>query len=172
MKKLIVSMMLLLPATVFSQGLMNRLKQKVKDKVEQKATQKVENGVDKGFDKVEDAAKKGKGGTGEAKAGSTATSAKDSNKATTTGAPVATGADAAASSAIKSYSRFDFIPGEQIVYAENFEQHIMGELPTGWNTTGTGEVVTLNNYPGKWLKIFQRSFILPAMKKSLAITIR
>lgn len=165
MKKLIVSMMLLLPAAVFSQGLMDRLKKKVKDKVEQKAEQKVENVVDKGFDKAEDAAKKGsKSGSGEAKAGSASTGAKDSNsKATATGAAAAVSADAAAP--IKSYSRFDFIPGEQIVYAENFEQHVMGELPAGWNTTGSGEVVTLNNYPGKWLKIFQRSFYLTSNEK-------
>jgi len=28
-------------------------------------------------------------------------------------------------------------------------------LPTGWNTSGTGEVVTLENIPGKWLRLHQ-----------------
>lgn len=145
--------LLLIPATVFCQGFMDRLKKKVADKAEQKAIQKVEKGVDKGFDKAEQAAK-----SGNKPADTTATAPVTTTQAT---AQEATPAP----TALKSNSRFDFIPGEQIVYTESFDQDVIGELPTGWNTTGTGEVVTLNNFPGKWLQLHQRSFYLTSNEK-------
>jgi outer membrane protein OmpA-like peptidoglycan-associated protein len=66
---------------------------------------------------------------------------------------------------IKSYSKFDFIPGEEILYYENFETEAIGELPTGWNTDGAGEVVTLNQLPGKWLKLHQKNLYLASNSK-------
>lgn len=162
MKKIFVLTLLLVPATVFCQGFLDRLKKKVQNKAEQKAEQKVEKTIDKGVDKAEQAAKPGAKSAG----------AKSSDSAATSKAPVAatpvlapSTEAAAAPVALKSNSRFDFIPGEQIVYTESFEQDVIGELPTGWNTTGTGEVVTLNNYPGKWLQLHQRSFYLTSNQK-------
>lgn len=155
MKNALVLVLLLSPATVFCQGFMNRLKKKVVDKAEQKVEQKIEKSVDKGFDKAEQTAKSGN---------------KKTDTATTAQASVATAPAATegttAPVALKSNSRFDFVPGEQIVYTESFEQDAIGELPAGWNTTGTGEVVTLNNFPGKWLQVHQRSFYLTNNEKA------
>lgn len=152
MKRMLVMILLMVPATVFCQGFMDRLKKKVVNKAEQKAEQKIDKGIDKGVDKAEQAAK-GK------KPADTPAAAKTPAAGTT--APAANSPEPAPqSAALKSNSRFDFIPGEQIVYTENFAQEAIGELPTGWNTTGTGEVVTLNNFPGKWLQVHMRSFYL------------
>lgn len=154
MKNVLVLMLLMIPATVFCQGFMDRLKKKVQNKAEQKVEQKIEKGIDKGVDKAEQAAK-----SGNKPADSTVAA-----KAPATTAPAATEGTPAPVT-LKSNSRFDFIPGEQIVYTESFEQDAIGELPTGWNTTGTGEVVTLNNFPGKWLQLHQRSFYLTSNEK-------
>lgn len=154
MKNVLVLMLLMIPATVFCQGFMDRLKKKVQNKAEQKVEQKIEKGIDKGVDKAEQAAK-----SGNKPADSTVAA-----KAPATTAPAATEGTPAPVT-VKSNSRFDFIPGEQIVYTESFEQDAIGELPTGWNTTGTGEVVTLNNFPGKWLQLHQRSFYLTSNEK-------
>lgn len=154
MKKMLLLATLLVPATVFCQGFMDRLKKKVINKAEQKAEQKVEKSIDKGFDKAEQAAKPGH------KPADTVAAAKTPVATTTAGQE-----PAAAPATLKSNSRFDFIPGEQIVYTESFEQDAIGELPTGWNTTGTGEVVTLNNFPGRWLQLHQRSFYLTNNEK-------
>lgn len=157
MKRVLAIGIFLIPATVFSQGFMDRLKKKVINKAEQKAEQKVDKTIDKGFDKAEQAGK-----TGSKPADNTAPA-----KTTTTGNTAATPAPEAASAtpALKSNSKFDFVPGEQIVYTESFEQDAIGELPTGWNTTGTGEVVTLNNFPGRWLQMHQRSLYLTSNQK-------
>lgn len=52
----------------------------------------------------------------------------------------------------RSYSKFDFIPGEQVIYFEDFSQAAIGDFPDKWNTNGSGEIVTIGNIAGKWLK--------------------
>lgn len=56
---------------------------------------------------------------------------------------------------MKSYSKFDFIPGNEIIYFTNFEGEAKGELPVGWNTNGSGEVVTMANL--NWVKLLQNA---------------
>jgi len=51
------------------------------------------------------------------------------------------------------YSKFDFIPGEKVIFFDDFATDNIGDFPVLWNTTGSGEVVTYGKYPGKWLKI-------------------
>jgi outer membrane protein OmpA-like peptidoglycan-associated protein len=50
-----------------------------------------------------------------------------------------------------SYSKFDFIPGEKVIFYDDFSQDKLGDYPALWFSNGSGEVVTLNNYPGNWL---------------------
>ncbi|ULQ58242.1 OmpA family protein [Flavihumibacter rivuli] len=58
---------------------------------------------------------------------------------------------------INTFSKFDFIPGEKIVYFNNFSSDLMGELPAGWNTDGSGEVVSIEGFNGKWIKLMQNA---------------
>ena len=51
------------------------------------------------------------------------------------------------------YSRYDFIPGEKVIFFDDFSAENIGDFPALWNTNGSGEVVTFGKYPGKWLKI-------------------
>lgn len=51
------------------------------------------------------------------------------------------------------YSKFDFIPGEKVIFFDDFSSENIGDFPVLWNTTGSGEIVTYGKYPGKWLKI-------------------
>ena len=51
------------------------------------------------------------------------------------------------------YSKFDFVPGEKVIFFDDFSQENIGDFPVQWNTTGSGEVVTYGKYPGKWFKI-------------------
>jgi len=54
---------------------------------------------------------------------------------------------------LKSFSKYDFVPGEKILYADDFAQDNIGELPTAWNSNGSGEVVTLDKVAGRWLRL-------------------
>ncbi|GHB25687.1 OmpA family protein [Mongoliitalea lutea] len=54
---------------------------------------------------------------------------------------------------LQSYSNYDFIMGTSILFAEDFSRAKLGDLPDGWNTSSTLEVVELSTYSGKWLKL-------------------
>ena len=83
-----------------------------------------------------------------------------------TAAPAATGT-AAAAPAFESYSKYDFVPGEKVVAAEDFMQDAIGDFPAKWNTSGSGEVVTLAGQPGRWLKLTKSGFFLPEFVTAL-----
>ena len=51
------------------------------------------------------------------------------------------------------YSKFDFVPGQKIIFFDDFSADNAGDFPALWFSNGSGEVVTLNNYPGKWLNV-------------------
>jgi len=51
------------------------------------------------------------------------------------------------------YSKFDFVPGQKIIFYDDFSQENVGDFPAQWFSNGSGEVVSLNNFPGKWLNI-------------------
>jgi OmpA-OmpF porin, OOP family len=60
---------------------------------------------------------------------------------------------------LESYSKFDFVPGEKVVFYDDFSQDNIGDFPALWNTNGSGEVVTTNLFPGRWLKFVSREAI-------------
>jgi OmpA-OmpF porin, OOP family len=53
---------------------------------------------------------------------------------------------------LESFTKYDFVPGDQILLFEDFSQDAVGDFPALWNTNGSAEVVTTNIYPGKWMK--------------------
>ena len=149
-KKIIV--LLLLASPLLTAAQFGKFVNKVKDKVNQKANQRIDNKVDKAIDKTLDEA--------EGKNTASVASAKGADNTTTSKAKEEKG--------IKSFSKYDFVPGEKILYAEDFSQEALAELPTGWNTNGSGEVVTLENYPGKWLRMHKSFTYLTGNTKELS----
>ncbi len=60
---------------------------------------------------------------------------------------------------LQSFSKYDFVPGEKVIFFEDFTQDAIGDFPALWNTNGSAEVVTTNLYPGNWLKFSTREAI-------------
>jgi OmpA-OmpF porin, OOP family len=116
---------------------LKRLGDRAKQKLEQKAGEK----VDKGIDDTVDGATKKKSGDGDVAENTSANESKGQNTSS------------ANSGTLKSYSRYDFVPGDKILYTEDFAQEVIGEFPAKWNTNGGGEIVTLDGVSGKWLKL-------------------
>jgi outer membrane protein OmpA-like peptidoglycan-associated protein len=54
---------------------------------------------------------------------------------------------------LQTYSKYDFVPGEKVIFFDDFSEASMGDFPAAWNTNATGEVVTTNLYPGNWFKM-------------------
>lgn len=55
--------------------------------------------------------------------------------------------------AMQTYSKYDFIPGEKVIFYDDFSETAVGDFPAGWNTNASGEVVTTNLFPEKWFKM-------------------
>ncbi|MBS1979191.1 MAG: OmpA family protein [Bacteroidetes bacterium] len=64
----------------------------------------------------------------------------------------------------KTASKFDFIPGGQIIYYDDFTSTNVGDFPLEWNTSGSGEVVTYPKYPGQWLQLTKSGYFFPEVK--------
>lgn len=122
----------LMPALANAQ--LNGLVNKVKSKVNQRVNTKTDKAIDDALDEIEGKPKK--------------------QTSTTNN----TTAESKQQPAVASYTKYDFIAGEKILYAEDFAAEAIGELPLGWNTNGSGEVVTIPNQTGKWLRL-HKSFI-------------
>ena len=73
----------------------------------------------------------------------------------------------ATSSDLKTYTKFDFIPGDKILAVEDFAQDAIGDFPDKWNTNSTGEIQTIEGKQGKWLSVTKKGVFLPEFITSL-----
>ena len=133
------------------------LKDKVKNKVEDRINNGVDRALDKGLDETEEGIKEGvKGQKTPAetnKSAESATQNEDDNADIESPSEQASSGIKTTNPPLESYSKFDFIPGEKVIAFEDFSQDAVGDFPARWNTNGSGEVVTLSKFQGKWLKV-------------------
>ena len=112
-----------------------------------KITDKAKEKVDKKTEKTVDDATNGK---------------KDEKKTVeskdTTGTQTSTSSQPAS---LKSFSKYDFVPGEKIIGFEDFSTGNIGDFPAGWNTNAAGEIVTIDGKPGRWLKLTKQGGFSP-----------
>jgi len=71
------------------------------------------------------------------------------------------------SATLKTYSKYDFVPGEKIIVFEDFAQDAVGDFPDKWNTNASAEIVTIESLQGKWLKISKQGVFMPDFIDSL-----
>lgn len=161
MKKLLLLIYLFVSAQSLQAQFLKQLKEKVKEAskqtAEQKVIEKVTGKESKTIDKVDSLKlpKKKKQKTEEAnnenEANNTAVLPENNN----------------VTPSIKTYSKYDFIPGEKILGYDDFATVGVGDFPVKWLTNGSGEIMTVDNHEGKWLNITKEAYYLPAFVKSL-----
>lgn len=54
---------------------------------------------------------------------------------------------------VEVYRKFDFVPGDQVVFFDNFSNDYVGDFPSKWNTNGSGEIVTISDASEKWFEM-------------------
>jgi len=54
---------------------------------------------------------------------------------------------------MKVYSKFDFVPGDKLLFFDDFGQEYIGDFPSRWNTNGSGEIVSINDAADKWFEL-------------------
>lgn len=62
---------------------------------------------------------------------------------------------------------FDFIPGSNIIFEDKFDADPVGDFPARWSTNSSGEVVQLDGFEGKWLRVNGNVAVNPELKKKL-----
>jgi OmpA-OmpF porin, OOP family len=154
---------LLAGSTCFSYAQIIDVKESAKRKTENRVNNKTDDSIDKGLNKVEEGIgnlfKKKKKKTTETGSAENAAEANTTNAGNTSSKAAAT----SKAPEFKSYSKFDFVPGEKILYYDDFETAQVGDFPTGWNTNSTAEVVHFDHLPGKWLSITKDGYFQPEM---------
>ena len=69
---------------------------------------------------------------------------------------------------VKTYSKYDFIPGEKILGYDDYSGDAIGDFPAKWSTNSSGEIMTADKYPGNWLNISKEGYYLPEFIQSLS----
>src|SRR5690606_17104239 len=77
----------------------------------------------------------------------------NTNNGNDTQAASQTGTTTTSEKSITVYSKFDFVPGDKLLFFDDFSNEFVGDFPSKWNTNGTGEVITMNDSPDKWFEI-------------------
>ena len=65
------------------------------------------------------------------------------------------------------YSNFTFVPGNKLLFYDDFSTDALGDFPANWETGGSGEVVTTNESKVQWLSLVRRSGYMPTLKDKL-----
>jgi len=156
LKFIIVAALISLMATNAECQINLNLKKKIENKVNQRVNQKADKAIDKGMDAVEGDVK------GDAKKTDQANEnqkAQDNKQAGATNADQGNKPSGQEQTQLQSYSKYDFVPGEKVIFFEDFSQDAVGDFPALWNTNGSAEVVTTNLFPGKWMKYIMRECV-------------
>ncbi len=152
--KLLFSVLIFCNCTVFAQLI--DPKQEVNQKSEERANNKIDQDIDEGFNKIEEGIgnlfkKKNKNDKENISEEEEAeepieNSSEAEDKANTESSEQS----ATPQTKLESYTQYDFVPGDKILFFEDFSQDNIGDLPVHWTSNGSGEVKTVNIAEGKW----------------------
>jgi len=130
------------------------LKKKLEQQVNRRLNQKADQAIDKTLDTVEEGVKDG------VKDDNNADQPAESQNQEAKGTEAKAGSNSSVQqTALESYSKYDFVPGEKIIFFDDFSQDAVGDFPALWNTNGTAEVVTTNLFSGNWMKFVMRECV-------------
>jgi OmpA-OmpF porin, OOP family len=160
---LLLGVLLLVQSGVFAQeGFGNRILRNAKEstnrRVEQRSNQGVERGLDKAEEGIEDVFKKNEAGVSDPELPQPESEQNDTRETVNVSRDEA---GRKADEKIRAYSKFDFVPGEKVIFYDDYAADDIGDFPVNWNTNGSGEVVGLSNKEGKWLKMSGEGLFYP-----------
>lgn len=122
--------------------ILDRLGKRVENKVKQRVDRKIDKAVDKGLDKIEGKIEN-----------STNNNKNSPQTSTSTNTTIS--------------SNYDFIPGDEVLFFDDFTNTNSGDFPSRWNTNGSGQVVNIAALNGNWLLIPDNTLSFPELKNQL-----
>ena len=64
-------------------------------------------------------------------------------------------------------SKYDFLPGEKVIFFDDFTSESIGDFPAQWLTNGSGEIVTSQKFPGRWFNMTKMGYYIPEARVDL-----
>jgi OmpA-OmpF porin, OOP family len=126
---------------------------KVKNKAYDRADQRTDEGIDRGMDKFEEGIgnlfKKKKKADKQDDEESQESDQNEEEEEESDIKPAREKAPAQKQK-LEAKTQYDFVPGDKILYFEDFSQDAIGDFPAHWTTNGSAEVKTVNIAPGNW----------------------
>lgn len=148
---------LITPAPAAAQ--FGKLKDKVKDKVERKVDQKTDQAIDKALEKP---AGEGEGDAGDETSAPAPAPEPAVGGGTAASAPVAGGG---AAEDMTLYTKYDFVPGDKVVFYDDLAREEVGEFPSRWDLDhGVFEVARLDGR--NWILCTNKGAIMPRLPAS------
>lgn len=159
MKKLTLAIIAIVALNPVNAQFIKRMADRAKNKVEQKAGEKVDKGIDDATDGKKKEKKKEKTADNGSETKEETTSSDNDNSSSSS--ETTTAAASEENTSLKTYSKYDFIPGDKVIAYEDFAKTEIGDFPERWNTNATGEVVTVSDKEGKWFKLVKEGVFHP-----------
>ena len=126
--------------------LLKKLKKSAERTVERKLERKVDKETSKGMDSILDPNDKSP------KKDSPNTKPNDSPNRPISNTPKSETNNPNVSDNLEIYSKYDFVPGDKLLFFDDFSQDFIGDFPSKWNTNASGEVVKISN-EGNWFEL-------------------
>ncbi len=145
---------------------LKRLKNKITQTAADHVTNDAGNATDKAIDKTENAA----GNAAKGNDNSSSSNDNNSNSSSVSSSNSSSG-NSSAPPSIKSYQNYDFVPGDTVLFADDFTEDQNGEFPSHWNLTkGQAVVNKVTGIPAFCLTEGNYCHVLPRMKKTPYLT--
>jgi len=142
--------------------------QQAKDRAAADANANVGNRIDRAVDGAFDKTGKAIGGLFKKKkkvpAANTATDASNNTSNANSNPAAGTAGKAIPASGV-AFS--DFVPGQSVIFQDDFSQDALADFPAKWNSNGSGKVTTLNGLTGRWLELKTNTAVTPEINKAL-----
>lgn len=135
------------------------LKKKLEQQVNRRLNQKADQAIDKTLDAVEDSITSGPDRNGNTNNNTSAGKSTAGKAQGPGGQKPGEASQDQEQASLQAYSKYDFVPGEKVIFYDDFSQDAVGDFPALWNTNGSAEVVTTNLFAGKWMKFMMRECV-------------
>jgi outer membrane protein OmpA-like peptidoglycan-associated protein len=138
----------------FFDKLKKKTEQKIKKEGEKRAEDKMNKGVEKAYDEVENGIKNagqesddGDKDSSNVNKKSNDADVKNKNEDQTPSQ------DPGSEIQFSSSTKYDFVPGDKVIFFDDFSQDAVGDFPALWTTNSAGEINNINIAPGNWFNL-------------------
>lgn len=136
----------------FFEKLKKKTEEKIKSEGEKRVNDKIDEGVEKGYDKVEEGIENAGEESGDGTEDSTGTTKKSNDKKTSKDNE-STSNSSGDDVKFSSSSQYDFVPGDRVIFFDDFSQDAVGDFPALWTANAPGEINTVNIASGNWFNL-------------------